>query len=504
MSQYKQTDITNIYWASNDGFKGGRDPLGIQNSSIATYSKLLPGLTNLTRHIRYYSLYCWLLNEYDELEKNKNNKLHQYNFIRRAELAIALIMKNQGIGSIVGALFVSQGKYKMVEDGIYDIANGADFDSKDKYWTYKTGAFGQYYLGSLIYYELVKMEEGRFYLRNKGKELAEALRNSVDEEVRDLFLECIQDGNLSEDEITELQPLAIHKIDKDSEEWQYLNYLLIKEDKESSFRRETIFLLLQDIENGISVENFVRNRFLHLKADIKIKASFGWYFYFLCECLHYSVDSIFCLILDKIHYLNNPPMQILTQDTVESIVSLIDKKKSYKTTDEWRMDINNGILNLYDELRGCIKRQEYSHAALHSIELLLRLYTEFINNKENILDFEIDNDLKRHRGILSNGLSSYVDRYLTVSISSYIHSLISQIMQEHTVIAIAKMDRNNSDLRKFIFEDGRIVLVEQRYPVETSPRLESMYNFLQDMGYIDSENKLASIAKKYIDDYGKE
>lgn len=36
MAQYKQSEITNVFWASNDGFKGGRDPLGIQNSSIAT------------------------------------------------------------------------------------------------------------------------------------------------------------------------------------------------------------------------------------------------------------------------------------------------------------------------------------------------------------------------------------------------------------------------------------------------------------------------------------
>ena len=88
MAQYKQSEITNVFWASNDGFKGGRDPLGIQNSSIATYSKLLPGLTNLTRHIRYYSLYCWLLSEYDKLEVAGQISLHQYNFIRRAELAM--------------------------------------------------------------------------------------------------------------------------------------------------------------------------------------------------------------------------------------------------------------------------------------------------------------------------------------------------------------------------------------------------------------------------------
>jgi hypothetical protein len=64
--------------------------------------------------------------------------LHQYNFIRRAELAMALIMKDQNVGSVVGALFVSQGRYKQKEDGIYDIADGADYESKDKYWTVKS------------------------------------------------------------------------------------------------------------------------------------------------------------------------------------------------------------------------------------------------------------------------------------------------------------------------------------------------------------------------------
>ncbi|MCE2616570.1 hypothetical protein [Phocaeicola oris] len=275
MSQYKQSEITNIYWASNEGFKGGRDPLGIQNSSIATYSKLLPGLTNLTRHIRYYSIYCWLLSEYDELEKKGQNFIHQYNFIRRAELAIALIMKDQGIGAIVGALFVSQGRYKLVEESVYNLADGADYESKDKYWTFKTGAFGQYYLGSLIYYELVKIEEGRFYLRNKGKELAVALQNSVDKDLRDLLLECIQDGNISEEEINELQPLAIHKTERESEEWKYLNHLLTKDDDNNSYRKDTIYLLLRDIENGKDVDNFVKNRFLYVSEDKKIATSFG-------------------------------------------------------------------------------------------------------------------------------------------------------------------------------------------------------------------------------------
>ena len=107
MAQYKVSDISNVYWACNDGFKVGRDPMGIQNSSIATYGCILPGLTNLTGHIRYYSLYCWLLSEYDEMERNgETEDIHQYNFIRRAELVMAFIMKDIDIRAVVGANFI--------------------------------------------------------------------------------------------------------------------------------------------------------------------------------------------------------------------------------------------------------------------------------------------------------------------------------------------------------------------------------------------------------------
>ena len=77
-------------------------------------------------------------------------------------------------------------------------------------------------------------------------------------------------------------------------------------------------------------------------------------------------------------------------------------------------------------------------------------------------------------------------------------------MQEHIIIAIGKMGSNDTDLRKFIFEDGRVVLVEIRYPTETSPRIKSLYNFLQDLSYINSDGELTDIAYNYIQNYGNE
>ncbi len=505
MPQYKQSEISSPFWASNDGFKGGRDPLGIQNSSIATYSRLLPGMTNLTGHIRYYSLYCWLLNEYDILETEEQTEIHQYNFIRRAELALALIMKNQSVGSVVGALFVSEKRYKLIEEGVYNLADGGDYDSEDKYWTYKSGAFGQYYLGSLIYYELVKMEEGRFYLRDKGKTLASAFKKSINKDVRDLFIDCIVEGSLAEDEIEKLLPLGLNKIEVNSAEWVALNHLLTKRDEDgSSLRRETVLLMLKDLESGIAFDDFVEHRFLNVDKNNEYDASFGWYFYYLCEAFHYCIESVFCLILNELYDLHNPSTKVLVEDIKEKMLSYMDEEKSYSSIDEWRQNVNGKIEELFDKLREFIYLKDYTQAAVQSLCLLLRLQNEYELNKENILAFQNENDLTRQRGILSEGLESYVLHHSNLPVDKYIVSIVHQIMQEHTIIAIGKMGNTDSDLRKFIFEDGKVVLVEIRFPSPTNPRIRSLYNFLKDLSYIGSDGQLTDIAYNYIQKYGND
>lgn len=325
--------------------------MGIQNSSVATYGRLLPGLTNLTGHIRYYSLYCWLISEYKSLKISGKTDVHQYNFIRRAELAMALIMKDQNIGSVVGALFVSQQRYKLIEEGVYNLADGADYNSKDKYWTYQTGAFGQYYLGSLIYYNLVKIEEGWFYLLSSGDKLASAVRKSVDKDIRDLFIDRIIKGSLSDNDINILNPLGLHKLSRDTAEWESLNHLLTKPDDENSMRRETVLLMLKDIENGIIVDRFVEHRFMNVNQDIDNDAAFGWYFYYLCEAFHFCIESIFCYILNEISDLHNPAMKFLIEDIRENTLSYLEEEKNYHSMDEWKKNIDGKIEDMFNDLK---------------------------------------------------------------------------------------------------------------------------------------------------------
>lgn len=503
MAQYGIKDITNVYWAANDGFKSGRDPMGIQNSSISTYACLLPGMTNLTGHIRYYSLFCWLINEYDRLEKEMKVNVHQYNFIRRAELIIAFIMRGQNVQAVIGHNFVRDKSESINKDCIYDIAKGADYNNDNKYWAYKSGAFGQYYLGSLMHYSLVKIDKERFYLRNKGKELAKTIDKSVGNIVLDLFLDCIIKGRITEAEIEKLQPIGLHAIVEQSSEWKMLNDFLISQDEGgSSLRKETVYLLLSDFKEGIKLQDFVEHRFFSVKNECKCRtAAFGWYFYYLCEKFHYCIETIFCFILNEIDEHRDLLLDILINDAVGRLISHIVKIRFYDNVDEWKQYCTRPIAEQFSEIKYAVESQEYAVAASKAIELCLRLYNELKDNEVEVNEFEQCYDLYSQRGILREGLQDYVGRYLSYTPEAYIRVLMHQVMNEHTFVAISKMGCSNVDLRKFIIENGCAVLVEKRFPNQTNPRIGSLCNFLVDLGYLSDDGKLTDIAYQYLNNY---
>src|SRR5215470_2714622 len=94
-------------WLQSSQIKG-LDQLGIQVVSIALYSELLPGLTNVTNRVRYYSFYPWVLHRYAKEIARVSDKTWQ-EYIRRADFLLALVARahhldgGEGGEAVVGA-----------------------------------------------------------------------------------------------------------------------------------------------------------------------------------------------------------------------------------------------------------------------------------------------------------------------------------------------------------------------------------------------------------------
>ena len=336
--------------------------------------------------------------------------------------------------------------------------------------------------------------------------MAQAVKDSVDEEIRSLMLECITEGGLSEEEITRLLPLGLNAINPNSSEWIFLNNLLTKEDSNGlTLRRETVYLMLTACESEVPISNFVTHIFLEYKQLRRSSpAAFGWYFYYLCEALHYGIESIFCYVLDCIDKFQNPPVSVLLDNAVDDLVMLLNDEQQYKSIDEWIKDYHAEIEWQLSEVKRLVKGQDYAKSVIESLKLFWLLDQEFQQNQTAMMDFEQKYDLVRQRGILSEGLKDYVERYVSLPIRTYLEKVLRQVMNEHTFVAIKKMGNSYLDLRKFILENGCAILVEMRYPNETNPRIESLHNFLVDLGYLKIDNTTTPIAKKFLSEYGKE
>ena len=220
----------------------GLDPLGLQNNSEATFAMLLPGLNNVTRRLRYYSFYCWLLDQYSVHIASTNPK-EQEAFIRKAELLLALVMvqSNNEYSDVPGSNFASN--YLQEASEVIDLASGiytSDHKTATTYWKYPTGAFGQYYVASLIYIGIVssRADEAKLYSRTNtlddsifvsGEQLANAFDENIDPSHKSIFLDAVLSSQVSKSDITLLfESFNMMEIPLNTEEHRLLLHLLLQ------------------------------------------------------------------------------------------------------------------------------------------------------------------------------------------------------------------------------------------------------------------------------------
>lgn len=525
---FDTTTYLEPFWAKSADFVRGRDPLGIQNSSISVYSLLLPGMTNLTLRLRYYGFYLWLLDEYHNLAENSEFKTSvrgQYNFIRRAELILSYFMVNKypTEQSVVGSNFAFKYIADLSTQGYYDIALGADkFEQTIKhsvYWDYTSGAFGQYYSGSLMALQLVDAKTGGYFERTeKGKKLAESYRDSIqNNDSILLFLARINEGKLYAKDIDLLADFALNKDLSDTNEEAFYTEMLLDYDGlkykktngiASHQRKETLLLFLnyiainqeKDAWKGFPVFHYTS--FLENHTTITNETHLGWYYYFLNELVHFSLETIFWAMLVQ---MENKQQSIsvfiesvtelvveneqenfdLNQLTVSQVIERIGNSKD--TPLDYIEHINSNVKNDFDISGLC-----------EGLFLLLKIYHDSIPLTEKIEHYSIDYALFDKNGNALHVFKDFITSNKELLFPDFIRTIIKAIINDHTAIAYRKMGNGEKNLLKFIIEDNYLIHIETMTPNFTSPRIKTLYNFLIDLGLISTEGGLSTKANQLI------
>nr|WP_314839233.1 hypothetical protein [uncultured Flavobacterium sp.] len=526
---FDTTTYSSPFWAKSADFIRGRDPLGIQNSSISVYSILLPGMTNLTLRLRYYGFYLWLLDEYHQLPSEsifKQNVRGQYNFIRRAELILSYFMVNKfpAEQSVVGSNFAIKYINDLEKQSYYNIALGADklpeTIKNAVYWDYISGAFGQYYVGTLMALQLIDAKtEGYFERTEKGKKLANAYRDSIkNNESMTLFLNRIKEGKLYAKDLEHLLDFALNKeITNSSEEAFYLDMLLDFDGEKfkntkgvlSDQRKETILLFLNYLavnDDKNAWKDFpltIYNVFLENSTENNNDAALGWYYYYLNELVHFSIETIFWGILLKMEREQQTIADFIENSTT-SILQHI--KDNFKDIDNLTLaEVLDLVVNLeassseYIEfINEDLKEKNDVAGMCDGILLLLKLYNESIGNVSKIEQYATDFALFDKNGNALSIFKNFIDLNKELKFPEFISTIIKTILNDHTAIAYRKMGSGEKNLLKFILEDNYLIHIETMTPNFTSPRIKTLYNFLIDLGLISKDGILSDKANDLI------
>ena len=524
MGALKNNEYKTIIWGAKNNFITGLDPLGLQITSEATYAALLPGVTNLTNRIRYYGFYCWLLDFYAKNIRNTNQQT-QNNFIRKAELLMAILVKTQNpsFTQVTGSQFavnLMEGK----TDTKYNLTEGAVKEGNKKtYWKFSSGAFGQYYAGAMHEIGLtLRNDEGNFICSNKnhhdlitGLDLAKTFEKQLNKEAKEIFLSSVNEGELKEEDIAILHAnFGIDIIDVTSEEYAlYLKILSnidhpfeeIMEDSQISYhRKNTIAYLLQQASEERSFTNWgelINN--IYNNVDIKTESNITlslWYFFKLNELWLFGAGSCLWACLMEMELKSTPTH-------IQSFISeMVNKSEIYlKDNFSINMDgffqleitkLNVDDTNETEVIRQNLKTKDVNEVLGKGIAIIGSIYNHNKKNIDKLKDLSQSISANRDGNVLEffAVMESFQGKF-----KEFLHLLLLRhIIHRHQFVAIRKTGNGTQSSLKFLLEENHIRGLDIFPPFYSSPRLDALIHMMQDLSLIDNDNVITPKGTNYL------
>lgn len=490
--------------------KVGLNPLGMQNACITAYSKLLPGLNNVTNRIRYYSVYSWLLNQFFKLKPEATEE-DQIHYIRKCEYLLALIsVYNDDHGGVPGTMYANAvlGEQEG-DDWTIDLKAGSDFNRKERrkdgrltYWKQKGGAFRQYYAGVLTEIGLIMLPtEKKGYIYNctrseehiSGKKLAAAISEEMPVDKQKLFMDCVQKSSVTEGELRTLgESFNLNVFTSKYEKEALLKLLLdfdypLQRDNKSLQRNHTLhhflsYMKSRTVDGRIREDEFTSYMYdlFRNKNQELSEVVVGWAYYHINEMWQYNSLRIFRVILDYLEIeIGNEWIDIdhlVTYFTlkicdgfsehldINSQIKLSDIK-SVSLTVECLLPKKSEAYFFYQILAVYFDNTDEVHAE----ELRKYSYALVANEKH---DFRAIMDTFDHS----------IDLSLKEVVYNYLYA---EIVYRHYNVAFAKLAQTNIATHKLSIQDYKVRGISTYDPSHTSPRLGNLVLFLSDLGILE-------------------
>jgi len=496
-------DIVSPFWGAPTEKLGGRDPLGIQNSSVVVYSTLVPGLTNLTQRVRYNGFYCWLLRDIAKHLIQIDPSLvdvrdEQLRYIRRAELLLAYIMVgNQELGDPNGVSGSQFARKHLSDAEDIDLVLGADRENGlDKtYWRNSMGVFGQYYVGALIQLGLVCApgnDRHTYRCTQEGEQLADAFEANIFQKEELFWQSIFQTEKVRKEVLHELICFSLTTIPEGSELEIYRSLFLGRDviaAHETLYRSETIKGMLSFIQQFPAERRRCSDEYLRNIFETVVRNGFDsvtdvektWFLYELNELVHSSYEAFHFGVLNRLSY---DPVSL--DGVFRSLLGGLDELcevKGVSAMKDFKFDVP--AHSLYRDMLKLINSSRTSESIFNALWLLQILMSAIGPMSEEISVFAAERHLNR-RGIATSLLQNFFEAGEDLSVREFAEQMLYNAINAHMKSSYEKSTVTQGLVHNYMMEEGSIWRLRETYAIRTSPRLDSLLMYMEDMKLIRS------------------
>lgn len=507
----------NIGWVERPQKKVGLDNLGAQQPCVMIYTRLLPGVTNVTDRAAYFGFYPWFIRAFEARYPEATEAVFREK-LRLADCLMTLTAERHAItqqediarhsATCPGRQTLGPVAHQLQDGATVDLTQYADrSEGPTRYFKNPLGGLGQYYLGPLRdEYAVLHGDprKGVGYWLETGGPLAEAYGAGLQE---DLFFAVIERGSVS---VADLDDLAVFcpcslQSPARAQARDALVSLFLKSPSPRGVARASSFSLLLDylhhcdgMESDDPVKDYLGGCYTAtLPAgewalpEGLVDTRRGWALYARNEMLSLVWSALFKNALDA---LDGHPKPFPTIDALAGWL-ISTPAFSYRPP--------SGFDELVDhDLASAPALEDAAHpdhelalwrgllaSSPPSVELALRLFVRLISRwRDEEGDayggFDLPpGTLSAYPLNLNSVRSMAATRWPGLDGEAWLQALVSEVLATHQRIAIRKMGQSGEDTLMFRSGDlGFFVHRELERIVETQPRLRQALQILRDLG----------------------
>lgn len=491
----------------------------MQATSVRMYRTLVPGLTNVTNRLRYYSYYCWVVALWAKIRHTDDEQEWRL-FIRRAEALYALACASVDLNTpgLAGSDW-ARDHLKEFEGSRIDLVPHTNRPGENgQYLKAKRGNFGQFYVASMLEVKLLEDSEHIPIVSKNGQHLAEAFASAIGEQMSQQLATAVNSGKLSKAALEEIGK-SIHpsKLKDNSREMRLLrDYLWPKslDVSGSEARRTSAWLLLDLARKGVPIFDEMALRRVFYQRVLPTGEPYRpegkiidrWRAFHANELCHIALEA----------FLNAMTTSIFRQgeggapgELIDELVKLaIPVKQRTIRWAAWAGAATDGVPYAEDELSREVldglkrfkDRAEDPKVLLAATKLLGVLWDKWNEVAQHVRG-EVAHFTVRGGTSLAEVLST-----LEEANSSTVGEALAEVVRRHVIaghLAIAgrKLAHTGKYTYRFVIEDG---VLSNGWPAEygyTNPRLGNLATFLVDAKLIDVHGVVTATGLNLLNDY---